>query len=49
LAVVDELRAALPFRNLDDDHLARLAALGHVRTVESNHAVCRPGEESNGI
>jgi len=46
---VDELRAALPFRNLDDDQLARLGACGQVRAVEAGQPVCRPGDESDGL
>ncbi|MDQ3898106.1 MAG: cyclic nucleotide-binding domain-containing protein, partial [Actinomycetota bacterium] len=44
-----ELRAALPFRNLDDRHLARLGELGEVRVVEVGEVVCRPGDEPDGL
>ena len=46
---VDELRAALPFRNLDDRQLSRLAVLGGYRAVAADEIVCRPGEPSDGL
>jgi signal transduction histidine kinase len=49
LRPVDELRAALPFRNLDDSQLSRLAVLGGYRAVTAGEVVCRPGEPSDGL
>jgi signal transduction histidine kinase len=46
---VDELRAALPFRNLDDKQLNRLAVLGGYRAAAAGEVVCRPGEPSDGL
>ncbi len=46
---MDELRAALPFRNLDDEHLARLAEMGRIRSVEAGEVVSRPGDEPDGL
>lgn len=46
---MDELRAALPFRNLDDAHLTRLGELGRLRTAEAGEVVSRPGEEPDGL
>ncbi len=46
---MDELRAALPFRNLDDTHLARLGEMGRIRTAEAGETVSRPGEEPDGL
>jgi signal transduction histidine kinase len=46
---VDELRAALPFRNLDDAQLTRLAALGGFRAAAAGEVVCRPGDPSDGL
>ncbi|MGI8984338.1 MAG: ATP-binding protein [Acidimicrobiales bacterium] len=46
---MDELRAALPFRNLDDAQLTRLAVLGGYRAVGAGDVVCRPGEPSDGL
>ncbi|MDQ4070819.1 MAG: ATP-binding protein [Actinomycetota bacterium] len=44
-----ELRAARPFRHLDDDQLARIADLGAIRSVGAGEAVFRPGDESDGL
>ncbi len=49
LGPVDELRAALPFRNLDDKQLNRLAVLGGYRAAAAGEVVCRPGEPSDGL
>jgi len=46
---VDELRAAHPFRHLDDDQLRLLAARGQVRSAAAGEAVCRPGDGSDGL
>ncbi len=46
---MDELRAALPFRNLDDEHLARLAEMGRIRSAEAGEVVSHPGEEPDGL
>ena len=46
---VDELRAALPFRNLDDAQLTRLAVVGGFRAVSAGDVVCRPGDPSDGL
>ncbi|HEV3495595.1 MAG TPA: cyclic nucleotide-binding domain-containing protein [Actinomycetes bacterium] len=46
---MDELRAALPFRNLDDEHLARLAELGTIQSAEAGEVVSGPGEEPDGL
>jgi len=46
---VDELRAAHPFRDLDDGQLAVLAARGAYRSVREGEVVCRPGQESDGL
>jgi signal transduction histidine kinase len=46
---VDELRAALPFRDLDDAHLARLAELGRIRTAETGEVLARPGDQPDGL
>lgn len=46
---MDELRAAQPFRNLDDSQLTRLSALGGFRAVPAGQVVCRPGEPSDGL
>ena len=46
---MDELRAAQPFRHLDDRQLAKLAALGTSRTAVAGEVVCRPGERSDGL
>ena len=46
---MDELRNALPFRNLDDDHLARLAMVGEFRAAAASEAVCKPGDEADGL
>jgi signal transduction histidine kinase len=46
---VDELRNALPFRNLDDDQLAHLALRGEMRTAAAGDAVCQPGDEPDGL
>ena len=40
---MDELRAALPFRNLDDAQLARLAEMGRIQSAEAGEVVSRPG------
>ncbi len=44
-----ELRAARPFRHLDDDQLARLAGLGAIRSVDAGQPVFRPGDEPDGL
>ena len=44
-----ELRAARPFRHLDDDQLARLADLGTIRSAEADETLFRPGDESDGL
>ncbi len=46
---MNELRAAHPFRNLDDTQLADLAARGGSRTARAGEVVCRPGDESDGL
>jgi len=46
---MDELRAAHPFRHLDDRQLAILAGRGGSRTAKAGEVVCRPGEESDGM
>lgn len=46
---MDELRAALPFQNLNDTQLTRLAVLGGYRAVAAGEIVCRPGEPSDGL
>lgn len=46
---MEELRAAHPFRDLDDGQLAMLAARGAYRSVEQGEVVCRPGQESDGL
>jgi signal transduction histidine kinase len=46
---VDELRAAHPFKNLDDDQLAALVARGTSRQVEAGQVVTRPGQPSDGL
>lgn len=46
---MEELRAAHPFRNLDDGQLAVLATRGTFRSVAEGEAICRPGEESDGL
>ena len=46
---MNELRAAHPFRNLDDTQLAVLAGRGGSRTAQAGEVVCRPGDESDGL
>ncbi|MDQ3146462.1 MAG: ATP-binding protein [Actinomycetota bacterium] len=46
---MDELRAAHPFGNLTDGHLAELAARGTFRTAQAGDVMCRPGEPSDGL
>lgn len=46
---MDELRAAHPFRNLDDTQLAVLAGRGGSRTARAGEVVCRPGDDSDGL
>jgi signal transduction histidine kinase len=46
---MDELRAAHPFRHLDDRQLAVLAGRGGSRTAKAGEVVCRPGEDSDGM
>ncbi len=46
---MDELRAAHPFRALDDTQLAVLALRGTFRAAKAGDVVCRPGLESDGL
>ncbi len=46
---MNELRAAHPFRNLDDTQLAALAGRGGSRTAQAGEVVCRPGDDSDGL
>lgn len=46
---MDELRAALPFCNLDDAQLALLAGRGEVVRAGPGQVVCRPGDEFDGL
>ncbi|MDQ6725118.1 MAG: ATP-binding protein [Actinomycetota bacterium] len=46
---MDQLRIADPFRSLDDDQLARLAARGELRHAVAGEVVCRPGDDSDGL
>ena len=49
VSAVNELRAADPFQNLDDDQLAALAARGTYCTATAGQIVCRQGERSDGL